>query len=33
MNRFVTFAASVDRAWIIVAEKDQVDDFKRINRF
>jgi sialate O-acetylesterase len=31
--RFVTFTAPVDRTWIIVAEKDQVDDFRGINRF
>jgi hypothetical protein len=31
--RFVTFTVPVDRAWIIVAEKDQVDKFRSINRF
>jgi hypothetical protein len=31
--RFVTFTAPVDRAWIIVAEKDRIDDFRGINRF
>jgi hypothetical protein len=31
--RFVMFTALVDRAWIVVAEEDRVDDFRGINRF
>ncbi len=31
--RFVTFTVPVDRAWIIVAEKGKVDEFRRINRY